>query len=722
MINRHFKQILVILIVLSTNFHNIISQTHYYIIPPQTYTRKGCDNIEYPCYYDYLAKDAEISMDEIKISELITLKEYKKFLYDVKDTSTEEGYTKLLPVASCFTKELYDRYLNTGEFDDYPVVAVTWYAAMQYCKWKTLLENEPGSLNIMYRLPTQLEWEASSHFFNQLDAPHDFGKYFSDWIYNPYIEVDYVSGPDEGVYQLDQKYNLPDNTGKNHRRIMGTSYHSQPQFMNDVGRYQFYNNALPYLSFRCVIDDVRLIQKVYRFEFNGSSGQNNKDHENEYEEKMEVLIIKYWGLENYFLAENEASPAEKKDDEKPYDTELKDFYTWRYYTTKDDNEVSSQIRMTGEYCGGEKCGDWFFFTKDGKLKKHYYYTDDGKKQAITSPIEYKNIPDVDEIISRGFYFYANELKKGQKKENQVVNNKNMSYEVKDGRFNGYFVYDKNNVQIAGRYKDNVKTGIWAVWDGSNKLVMVRDYTLGHEYKNVYKSTPQNALTLLLDNPSYILQRNDDGYCEYYNQVEKDVLWSKTIYRSLKEDQNPLLFNNYSLMDIILEGVKKGGFPVFEIHEYHDFGDSMAIADVLASFNPEEQEISSYTIKEINVLDIERIEMECRPIGFCPVVKDKKTGKEKELFWVYLPSVRKSFAQIPLQGDNIPSHIHNLDDLFFFRYYGGSIIGESNVYNNRRLSEYVVGKELELEAQRIENQLIDFEYETWGYFMGIDIAH
>ena len=111
-------------------------------------------------------------------------------------------------------------------------------------------------------------------------------------------------------------------------------------------------------------------------------------------------------------------------------------------------------------------------------------------------------------------------------------------------------------------------------------------------------------------------------------------------------------------------------------------------------------------------------MECRALGFCPVVIDKNTGKEKELFWVYLPVVRKSFVQVPVQKDIAPSHIKNLDDLFFFRCYGGSIIGESNVYNNRRLSDYVTGKEVEEEVQRIENQLMDFEYETWGYFMGI----
>ncbi|MBN1182787.1 MAG: SUMF1/EgtB/PvdO family nonheme iron enzyme [Bacteroidales bacterium] len=680
--------------------------------------------MDYPITYQYQEQEGIINTKEFKISQLITLKEYKTFLKETKDQVSKEEYTKLLPLSSCFTKEVYNRYLNTNEFDEYPVIAVTWYAAIQFCKWKTIRENEPGSIEFFYRLPSKYEWGAAYYFLNKLDAPHDFGKYYTDWSLNAYDESPHYFVSDINPVPIKEEIipNEYDHPASKRRKILGTSYLRRQNYWNENGYYQYFDNSSPYLSFRCVKDENLWVIETSKTKYSKDK-DSSKDSISTY---LKVNpLIEYWGLEDLiYKSKKEQEEFEPVDveDEKSSVKKISDGLTWSFYPYKIDKESGEPKndiipKYTGEYCGGQKCGDWYYFTKKGKLKKHYYFTKEGNKLTIEPPVEYPNVPDIDDIIAEGFYAYSNKLKDEQKDENKVVSRKNTSYEIQDGRLNGYFVYAKNDVQVAGRYNNNLKTGIWALWS-NNKLIMVRDYNLGYEYKTIYSANPQNPLTLLLDNNPYSMQRNKDGYYDYYNLPERDVIWSKSIYRSLKEDQNPLLFNDITLLDIILEGATKGDFPVFKIDKFHDFGDSMTLAEVLSSYNPEEQEIASYIMKEIFFFDNERVIMGCRPIGFCPVVKNKITGKEKELFWVYLDPVRKSFSQISLQENKVPSYIKNLDDVFFFRYYGGSITGESNLYNNRRISEYVTGIQIEIEAQRIEDQLIDFEYETWGYFMGI----
>jgi hypothetical protein len=57
---------------------------------------------------------------------------------------------------------------------------------------------------------------------------------------------------------------------------------------------------------------------------------------------------------------------------------------------------------------------------------------------------------------------------------------------------------------------------------------------------------------------------------------------------------------------------------------------------------------------------------------------------------------------------------SFDDLFMQRRFEGSIVGESNVYNDRRIIQYEIGKAALFEAERIKNELFDFEHDLWEY--------
>jgi hypothetical protein len=49
-----------------------------------------------------------------------------------------------------------------------------------------------------------------------------------------------------------------------------------------------------------------------------------------------------------------------------------------------------------------------------------------------------------------------------------------------------------------------------------------------------------------------------------------------------------------------------------------------------------------------------------------------------------------------------------------RRFGSVIFGESNVYNDRLISDYQLGKYILFEAERIKTDLFNFEHDLWEY--------
>ena len=87
--------------------------------------------------------------------------------------------------------EMYLRYYwSRKEYEDYPVVGVTWEQANAYCAWRTEMmyrENGYNTLEQRFRLPTEAEWEyaARGRYQNEFPWAREFagkGCYFANYM------------------------------------------------------------------------------------------------------------------------------------------------------------------------------------------------------------------------------------------------------------------------------------------------------------------------------------------------------------------------------------------------------------------------------------------------------------------------------------------------------------------------------------------------------------
>jgi len=130
------------------------------------------------------------------------------------------------------------------------------------------------------------------------------------------------------------------------------------------------------------------------------------------------------------------------------------------------------------------------------------------------------------------------------------------------------------------------------------------------------------------------------------------------------------------------------------------------------------EVKQYMLYEEWYFDKKLSKLDVRIIAICPywLGMDQQTGQQQRipLFWIKFNDVRDVLATKEVFMSNNDAQRISFDDLFMQRRFSSIIFGQSNVFNDRYIYEYTVGKSSLFEADQIKMELFDFEHDLWEY--------
>lgn len=224
--------------------------------------------------------------------------------------------------------------------------------------------------------------------------------------------------------------------------------------------------------------------------------------------------------------------------------------------------------------------------------------------------------------------------------------------------------------------------------------------------------------------------------------EGDVFWEKRIWRviDVREKMNKSFsYPEKPFIKIIMDAAINGDLKVYGTEDDKfsarlnpDEAASMSsAADTVTSFDPETykeeikivrndlnpDDIKRFRLKEVWFFDSKSSTLKVRILGIAPlreVYDDNGNFRyEQPMFWVYYPDARKLFAKETAFNPWNNASPMTWEDIFEMRFFSSYIYKVSNEYD-RRLEDYLSGVDLLLEADKIHNEIFNFEQDLWEY--------
>lgn len=245
--------------------------------------------------------------------------------------------------------------------------------------------------------------------------------------------------------------------------------------------------------------------------------------------------------------------------------------------------------------------------------------------------------------------------------------------------------------------------------------------------------------------------HENAKVEYPHLREADVYWSKEIWRivDLREKMNHTLYyptqptadGRKNLMGILLDEIRKGTVNAYDVQ---DMNVNVTYADIekLLDAGPKEMpqtdldgnvigtivieipiddklaDVKQIMVYEEWYFDKKHSTLGVRIKGLMPisVIPNPATGylDRVRLFWIKYDEFRDAFAKQEVFNRFNDAQRLSYDDLFMQRRFSSVIFAESNVYDNRAIGDYMVGKDVIFESDRIKTQLQNWEHDLWEF--------